>query len=163
VRIIILYCSWYVMYACVDIMYKVCTVICFNSLLYISGRSTAAGCGGGHNGCHRTHTHAHTIIMCIRQKNSGIFIHYYNMYYYYYVFLSSVVVVVPTNRYLITLFFSHQIRARVCCSSWSRGSSNSIYTRFSSRPNDRLIDTNRHVKNSCAVCASSMYGGMCVC
>jgi len=46
--------------------------------------------------------------MCIRQKNSGIFIHYYNMYYYYYyVFLSSVVVVVvPTNRYLITLFFS---------------------------------------------------------
>jgi len=100
------------MSACVDIMYKVCTVICFNSLLYISDGPRLLVAAADimdatvHTHTH-THTQTHTIIMCIRQKNSGIFIHYYNMYYYYYylVFFSSVVVVVPTNRYLITLFF----------------------------------------------------------
>jgi len=58
--IIILYCSSYVMSACVDIMYKVCTVICFNSLLYISGRTTTAGCGGGHIMDATVHTHTPT-------------------------------------------------------------------------------------------------------
>lgn len=76
----------------------------------------------------------------------------YNMYYYYYVFLSSVVIV-PTNRYLITLFFlPSNPRSRIHCSDGI----SAVYTRFSSCPNDRLIDTNRHVKNSRAVCA-------CVC
>lgn len=119
-------------------MYKVCTVICFNSLLHLRTGHTAAA-----NIMDAT-VYIHTIIICTYRN----IIYIYDKRIQEFLFITVYVLLRislfrrcrrrPYKSLFNNPFFSRRIYVLGHCTLFPR-------------LNDQLIDTNRHVKNSCAI------------